>query len=792
MPRKTAQHSIRPNELLKHERELRDWTLEDVGRRVGVADYGLVGKWERGDASPGFQYRQRLCEVFEKSAKELWLLKDVNPYWNVPQNRNDLFTGREEILRSLHEKFTASWTQPSSMPLAISGLAGVGKTQTAIEYAYRYRQAYHTVLWARAHSRELLLSDFMEIAAMLKLPEKSEGDQTLVIDAVKNWLSHFTYWLLILDNVEDMTMVSSFFPAIKKGHTLLTTHLQATMPLAELIDLERLDLEEGALFLLRRTGRIAQGGTFVGALKPDRDKALEVSTIMDGLPLALDQAGAYIEETKCSLSDYLARYGSKKGPLLQWRGEAVSEHPESVYSAFLLSFKAVEQSSAAAADLLRVLAFLAPDDIPEEVITKGAHDLGLTLQSIADPFEFDSSMMILSRYSLVRRNAEMKKLHIHRLVQEVLREGMDRETQKQWIERVLRAVNRVFPEVEFSMWPDCQRYLPHALICADLITQMNITIPEAAELLDRTGLYLKEIAQYARAEPLLQQALTIREHTLGIGHPSTATSLDNLAELYHEQAQYTRAEPRYQRAFAIREGVLGPNHASTATSLNNLARLYHDQRQYSKAEPLFIRALDIYENTLGPEHPTTATCLTNLAGLHLERGQYKQAELLLRRALAIQEKLLGEENPRTAGTINILAGLYLEKGFDDQAELLYRQALSIRERTLGPEHPSTATSLNNLAKLYYRKGLYQEVETLLRRALSIHEKMLGPEHPSTAISLNNLAEFYLYQGKFDLAEPLLVRASTALEKSLGPRHPKFLTVQDNYYICYRKRRETSN
>lgn len=792
MPRKNSRANSRPNELLKYEREQRDWTLDEVARKVGVADYGLVGKWERGDASPGYQYRHKLCEVFEKSAKELWLIKDVNPYWYMPHNHNDLFTGRNDVLSSLHERFVVNWTLPSSTPLAISGLAGVGKTQTTIEYAYRYRFEYHTVLWVRAHSRELLLSDFMEIAAMLKLPEKSEGKQTLVVDAVKNWLSHFTYWLLILDNVEDMAMVNNFLPSVKKGHILLTTRLQATLPSAETIDIEKLDQTEGALFLLRRTGRIPLGRAFNDALVSDRDKALEISTIMDGLPLALDQAGAYIEETKCSLPNYLTRYSKKKGPLLQWRGRSATEHLESVFSTFLLSFNAIEQSSTSAADLLKVLAFLAPDDIPEEILTVGAPDLGPTLQLIADPYELDSSIEILSRYSLLRRNSEMKRLNIHRLVQEVLKEGMSEEVQKLWIERVIRAVNRVFPEVDFAMWPDCQRYLPHALVCVSLIKQRNIFIPEAAQLLARAGLYLKEIAQYVQAEPLLQQALAIREHTLGIGHPSTAASLDNLAELYHEQGQYSRAEPLYQRAFEIRDGVLGSRHFSTATSLNNLARLYHDQRHYSKAESFFLQALTIYEKEFGSEHTTTATCLNNLAGLYLERGQYKKAEPLLQRALTIQERFLGEENPQTAATLNNLAGLYLEDDRSEQAELLYKQALSIRERTLGPAHPSTAIGLNNLAKLYYRKGLYQDAETLLKRALSIHEKTLGPDHPSTSISLSNLAELYLNQNQFDLAEPLFKRALTALERSLGPKHPKFFTVLENYYTCYRKRSETIN
>ncbi|MEO8955431.1 MAG: helix-turn-helix transcriptional regulator, partial [Ktedonobacteraceae bacterium] len=640
----TRRYAI-PNELLRFERERRNWKLEDVAGRIGVVDYGLVGKWERGDASPGHQYRQKICEVFGKTAKELWLDKEDNPYWFMPHHRNDLFTGREELLGDIHKKFAASGSASTVFPLAIRGLAGMGKTQTAIEYTYRYRQEYHTVLWVRAHSPELLVTDFAKIATVLKLPENTEKDQMLVIDAVKNWLSRFTYWLLLLDNVEDMSSVSDFLPSTKKGHILLTTRSQATMPIAKPIDLDRMKPEEGTLFLLRRTGFIPQNGTLDDVSHANRTKATKVANVMDGLPLALDQVGAYIEETKCGLLNYLSLYDKKKGALLKWRGAVTKEHPESVYSTFLLSFTAVEKSSGIASDLLRVLAFLASDDIPEEIITGGAPDLGPTLQALVDPYTFDTSIEILSRYSLIQRNADMKRLSIHRLVQEVLKEGMEEGIQRQWIERIVRAVNRVFPDVEFATWPECQRYLPHALICANLIERWEIAFPEAARLLDQLGLYLKELAQYQQAEPLLQRALAIREHTLGTEHPSTATSFDNLAELYHEQGQYLRAAPLYQRALAIREGVLGAEHPSTATSLNNLARLFHDQRYYSKAEPLFLRSLTIYENILGSEDAFTATCLNNLAGLYLEQGEYRKAEPLLRRALAIQEKRLGKEHP---------------------------------------------------------------------------------------------------------------------------------------------------
>jgi tetratricopeptide (TPR) repeat protein len=790
MSKKSIKAAI-PNELLKNEREQRGWRLEDVADRVEVMDYGLVGKWERGVASPSHVYRQKLCTVFGKSAKELWLIKDSNPYWYLPHNKNELFTGRGDVLTNIHASLISGRAASSILPLAIRGLAGIGKTQTAIEYAYRYRDEYHTVLWASAQSRELLISDFTKIAGILKLIEKAETDQNIIIDTVKHWLERFTYWLLILDNVEDFAIVSPFLPSTKKGHILMTTRSQASLPIAKPIGLEKMEQQESVLFLLRRTGLIAQNASLLDAQENDLNKAREISIMMDGLPLAIDQVGAYIEEKKCSLSRYINLYRSQKGPLLKWRGKLTTEHLDSVYSTFLLSFKTVEQDNPTAADLLRVLAFLTPDDIPEEIVAKGASDLGLNLQIVVDPIQLDSAIAVLSSFSLVHRNADLKSLSIHRLVQEVLKDGMGEDIQRQWIERVVRAVNKAFPDVAFVTWPDCQRCLPQALICAELIERLNITLPEAARLLDQAGLYLTEFAQYKQAEPLLQRALAIREYVLGTENPSTATSLDNLGELYHAQGQYVRAEPLLQKALTIREKTLGPKHPSTADSLNNLARLYHDQRQYSKAEPLLKRALAIYEEALGTEHYSTAMIFNNLGEFYLERGQSIQAQSLLQKALTIQEKVLGEEHPHTASSLNNLAGLYLDQGQNTQAEILYRRALAIREKTLGPEHPSVATSLNNLASLYYRQNEYEKAESLLKQALAIHEKMLGPEHPSTATSLNNLGEFYLDQNQYSQAEPYFQRAFTIYERSLGSKHPKTFTVLENYQICYKMRDQRS-
>ncbi len=226
-----------------------------------------------------------------------------------------------------------------------------------------------------------------------------------------------------------------------------------------------------------------------------------------------------------------------------------------------MSFQQVEQANSAAADLLLLCAFLDPDAIPEEIITEGASELGPTLGPVAaDPYKLNEAIEELRRFSLIRRNPGAKLLNIHRLVQAVIRDGMDADTQQIWAERTVRAVNQVFPEVKVETWPQCLRCLPHALACATLIEQYEFTFTEAAKLLDKAASYLDDHAQFSQAESLYKQALAIKEKVLGSEHADTGVSLNNLARCYMNQGQYAQAEPLYQRALAINEKALSPDH----------------------------------------------------------------------------------------------------------------------------------------------------------------------------------------------------------------------------------------
>ncbi|MDZ8083014.1 MAG: tetratricopeptide repeat protein, partial [Nostoc sp. DcaGUA01] len=700
--------------------------------------------------------------------------------WNIPYPRNPFFTARETVLQEMRNALL------THKLAALSGLGGIGKTQTAIEYAYRYRHEYQAILWMRAASETELVSGFVRLAELFNLPVSQEKDESLVIAVVKQWLATHNGWLLILDNADDITMLREFLPGAHQGYVLLTTRAQAT-GIYQRIEIKKLLPEDGALLLLRRAKLIAEQAGLDGVSEEERILAETISREMDGLPLALDQAAAFIEETPSSLAEYLQLYREEAARLLAERGELAIDHP-SVAITFSLAFEKVLQRNPTAGDLIWVCAFLAPDAIPEEIFTEGAAELGENLSRLANKplvqerrkkqtffnklfsffklhtyfshttLDFVKVMAEAGQFSLIYRNPANKTLDIHRLVQEVLKAEMDEDSRRVWAERIVCAVTQVFPNAEYANWRDCDRLLPHAKVAIDWIKQYQFESKTAALLFAKTGYYLNERGQYSEAEPLYEKALSLRQRLLGEEHPHIATSYNNLAGLYESQGRYSEAEPLYEKALSLRQRLLGKEHPHVAQSYNNLAGLYKSQGRYSEAEPLYEKALSLRQRLLGEEHPDVAQSYNNLALLYNSQGRYSEAEPLYEKALSLGQRLLGEEHPHIATSYNNLAGLYESQGRYSEAEPLYEKALSLRQRLLGKEHPHVAQSYNNLALLYNSQGRYNEAEPLYEKALSLRQRLLGKEHPHVAQSYNNLALLYKSQGRYSEAEPLYEKA----------------------------------
>ena len=695
----------------------------------------------------------------------------------LPFSRNPFFTGRETLLEDIHKVLT------SRGRAALSGLGGIGKTQIALEYAYRHQPDYEHVFWVRAEQKEELISGYVALAKSLQLPDCQQEDQLVVVELLKQWLTTHDDWLLVLDNADDLRQLRPFLPTAS-GHILLTTRAHALGDIAQPLEVNQMAVDEGALFLLRRARVIADQADFSVALETDQALARSLTAEMDGLPLALDQAGAYIEEQSLSLEEYLELFQSEKAELLQERGQLDPDHP-SVTVTFTLAFEKVALANALSAELVRACAFVSPDAIPEEIFSDGAEGLGEPLSRLADSkLALTKAIAAAVRFSLISRNPQTKTLTIHRLIQEVLRAEMDRESQKGWAERVMQAVTAVFPNAEYENWAQCDRLFPHVQVATQLISEYGLESESAVLLLGRAGYYYESQGRYSEAEPLFVEVLGLCKRLLGDEHPEVASSLNNLAFLYESQGRYSEAEPLFVEALGLCKRLLGDEHPNVARSLNNLAALYHSQGRYSEAEPLYVEVLGLYKRLLGDEHPEVVGSLNNLAVLYYSQGRYSEAEPLFVEVLGLSKRLLGDEHPNVVRSLNNLAMLYSSQGRYSEAEPLHVEVLGLYKRLLGDEHPSVASSLNSLALLYYSQGRYSEAEPLYVEALRLYKHLLGDEHPSVASSLNNLAGLYYSQGRYSEAEPLYVEVLGLYKRLLGDEHPSVASSLNNLALLY--------
>ncbi len=548
--------------------------------------------------------------------------------WCVPHQRNPLFTGREDILARVHQAFEVDEAASVPHPLGLSGLGGIGKTQTVLEYAYRYRSEYTAVFWVRADTRTNLIDDMIELANVLELPERHEQDHMKRVQAVLSWLRGNSGWLLIYDNIDDFSTAKPFLPE-GPGHLLFTTRAYALAGLAQHLDLEKMDPETGALLLLRRARFLDASASLDMANAEDKSFAGAIAQELDGLPLALDQAGAFILEAPCPLSEYLALYRARRNELLGQRGSLAQDYPASVATTWSLAFEKVREADTAAAELLRFGAYLAPDAIPEAIIS-GAFEtfqspwVNSPLKQIAsDPLSFDSSMKILLRYSLIARQGDKSFFSIHRLVQAVIRDAAtDLENKGMINMQVVPALRDTFPDPEDTQqWKICAQYIPHVLECTQWVLQHELFFSSIGELFYKAGIYTRKQARYQEAEQFYTLALHIFQDC-GEDIMAAAT-LQMLAMLYQLQRHYQQAENFYQQAQKILEAQ---SEESEAVSLimsaikDNRAELYRDQGNLQQALSSYLEDPPP-QDAIEEASLETATNLNNRALLYMNQSK---------------------------------------------------------------------------------------------------------------------------------------------------------------------------
>ena len=742
-----------------------------------------VSIWENLDAAL-LEVTQGIRKVAEELAGRLVnrqrpVEPPLFPLSTLPLRRNPYFTDRKELLRDLRQSFLAEQA-PQTQIQALSGLGGSGKTLIAIEYVCRNLAEYQAILWLNASSQEQFLADMLAHITQLGIALPMESDEQQQMAAVQQWLQYHEQWLVVIDNLDDFSLIDQFIPRYSRGHVLIITHAQATGLVASAHAVSSLTIEKGALLLLRRAKIIPSKGTRDDTSEEDYLQAMTIAQKVEGYPLALDQAGAYIEETRQTLATYLKRYQQKEAALLEKRGRLATDHPDPVTTTLALTFQKVAQSDPNALELLRLLAFLQPDALPDEIIRHGLAALSGPLRTLAhDPLVLDDALATLQRFSLLHQNTDTTTLNMHRLVQIVIKKDLEKQHQRRLAAQAVRLINTIFPEVAFASWEVCERYATQAQHCATLIHDFRLKLKEGGLLLERLGFYYYQRGCYTEADTYLTEALHLQERNLGQNSADMAQTLNSLGLLYRRQARYQEAIALHERALELRQRILGEGHPKTAESLHNLAMIHADLGKYQQAERLYLHVLSLKERIKGPDHLDVASTLNNLGMVAYQQGHYAQAETAYQRALAIYERHLPDNHPDLIYPLDGLGMLAEIQGNYPRAEELYQQALAICQHTFGEKHLETAHSLNKLADIAEAQGNGQKAEAFYQQALDIAKQAMGEEHPDVAFFLNNLGALAYKQAQYQQAEHFYQRALAIYEHIPGPVHSDVASVLKN-------------
>jgi tetratricopeptide (TPR) repeat protein len=483
---------------------------------------------------------------------------------------------------------------------AISGMGGIGKSELALQYAYKHVESTYPggICWLKA--REDVALQIIEFARMyVNIVPPTDWE---IVEKVR-WC--WQQWrdgamLIVFDDVQDYDDVRSFLPPPKSQfRTLLTSRHKFLSP-----------VQNYQIEVLSEAAAIKLLGSFDPEvrLRIDADLATAEAIChwLGYLPLGLELVGRYLaNDLDLSLAELWQALQSER---LRAQALAAAEAGMTaelgVIAAFELSW---QKLTPPAQSLAARLSLFALAEIPWSLVE----------QCLADwqPQELKDvrNQALLGASLLTRTRQGMYELH--QLLREFfalkLAEMPQREEFTSNFAQILTDIAKIIPQtVTLEQQTNLIEFIPHLAAA----TEFSQYLPDDDKTWCCTGLarFYQAQSQFNTVELWYLRSLAIREKELGANHPDTATSLNNLAGLYRSTGRYAEAEPLYVRSLAIREKELGANHPSTATSLNNLAGLYRSTGRYAEAEPLYVRALEILEQSLGTNHPNTQTCRENL------------------------------------------------------------------------------------------------------------------------------------------------------------------------------------
>jgi tetratricopeptide (TPR) repeat protein len=709
---------------------------------------------------PEFPGAQRLSIVGSSAAPRF--PGELPPVWNVPFQPNPFFVGRDLILTELRARLQAP--EATVRRVVLTGLGGIGKSSVAVEYAYRHHVDYDLVWCVNSEQPVGLLADLASLATQLGLA--ADASQEVQVAALRSWLEHQQRWLVVLDNVDAPEAVAEWLPRSATGHVVLTSRAGVGWErLASVLPVEVLAPADAAGLLLARTDETGPAA---------EEAATTLSATLGGLPLALEQAGAYVAASgTVTLAGYAALFGTRGLELLR-RGQPLG-YQHTAATTWSLALERLRASEPAVVDLLTLASFVAPDDLPLPLVATHTRALPEPLASVAaDPLALADVVATLRRYSLVRVVAD--GLYVHRLLQTVVRVGLDAEPQQTWAGVAVRLLRGAFPAESGQVvsWPECERLLPHVLAAVDYGRRLGVEPERCLSLLSQGASYLWSRGQYRQALPLDEQALAGWRQLLGENHPDTLQSMHDLAFICEELGDLQRAHQLFQQTLAARRRVLGEDHPATLATMNGLALTRRDLGDLQGAQHLFEETLAARRRVLGEDHPDTLWTMNSLAVTHQGLGDLQGARELHEQTLAARRRVSGEDHPATLWSMNNLAGTLVDLGDPQGARDLLEQTLAARRRALGDDHPHTLVSMSHLAETRRNLGDLRGALQLHEQTLAARRRVLGDDHPDTLTSMHGLAATRRDLGDLDGARELYERALAARRRVLGDDHPRTL------------------
>jgi hypothetical protein len=596
--------------------------------------------------------------------------------------RPEFLAGREDLLAELDARLTAG-DGGRPQVVALSGLGGTGKTSLAVEYAHRHLDEVGLVWQFPAEDTEVLLAEFGRLAAQLGAREVADARDPVA--SVHSALAAYPAgWLLIFDNAPGPGPVRAFVPPVGNGQVLITSQ-SAVWPRTQAVEVPVLDTEVAAEFLVTRTG------------DTDQRAARDLVGELGGLPLALEQAAAYTQATATTLAEYLALFQDRRADLLA-RGDTPG-HPAHVAATLGLALSRLQGEAPAAAGLLRLLAFYAPEAIPLRLLLQPRPGLaeqlapevaGVLVPLLEDELAAGDAVAALRRYSLVRRAGD-GAVSVHRLVQGVTADQMPDELRVAWRQAAAVLAEAAIPADtdQPATWPVCAVLLPHARVVLGLTSGG----------MHRIANYLVHSGSNPAAWDLFQLIADAYSQAYGPEHRKTLSARDTLAFFTGSAGDAAGARDQHAALLPIRERVQGPEDPGTLWTRGNLAYWTGEAGDAAGARDQYAGLLVIEERVLGPEHRFTLRDRNGLARFTGQAGDAAGARDQYAALLAIeeQERVRGPEHPDTLRDRGNLAWWTGEAGDAAGARDQYAALLPIEERVLGLGHPDTQTTRRNLA-----------------------------------------------------------------------------------------------